>query len=92
MYGLPKAIQEAHSLPPLYTIELICDNLRNAPCSEIAKVMVHELLHIPQTFSGGLRPHGPLVNNRRARSLARRIPESVAESLCDSVEKCCGSL
>lgn len=89
IYGLPKPLQVGHSLPPLYTIELVCENLLRTTCDDVAQVLTHELLHIPTTFSGALRPHGQQVNHRIVNRLARRIPSILVERLCTAVEKCC---
>lgn len=56
IWGLSKALQEALDLGPLYVIELLKEFWR-LQCPEKAKVLAHELAHIPTTTSGALRPH-----------------------------------
>ncbi|MCD6195739.1 MAG: metallopeptidase, partial [Staphylothermus sp.] len=38
-------------------------------------ILLHELLHIPKTFSGGLRPHGKYVNKRIVKKLFSKFVE-----------------
>ena len=89
IYGLPKPVQVGHGIPPSYTIELICENLEKADCRDVTRVIVHELLHIPTTFSGALRPHGQYVNHRVVNKLAERVPDLLAETLCKRIKRCC---
>jgi len=89
IYGLPKAIQVGHELSPKYTIEIICENIRKLNCEQISVVFIHELLHIPRTVSGGLRPHGKHVNNRLARKLSKNLSQTNKNLLCKKIKECC---
>ena len=70
----------AVGLGPAYLIEVVEENYAPLPPQERVRVVIHELLHIPRTFSGALRPHGRLVNERAVRrlerTLARRDPRA----------------
>jgi predicted metallopeptidase len=93
IYGLPKSIQVGHGLEPLYTIEFICEKitrLKNA--REFPIIFMHELLHIPYTRSGGLRAHGPLVNNRLAKKISRKLDDHFWMEIFSIVKKCCMKL
>lgn len=70
IYGLPGPWVTVYG--PGYVIEVIGERFYRLPLEERVKTIIHELLHIPYTFSGGLRPHGRLVNGRRVYSLYRR--------------------
>ena len=91
IYGLPRAIQVGHDLQPLYTIEFLCEKVSGLSQEEIAKVLIHELLHIPYTFKGGLRPHGRLVNNRKAKSIAKNIAPKLKKEVKNVLYDCCKS-
>ena len=73
IYGLPRPFSEAFSLRPLYVIEVVSENFDDLALEAKIRVVVHELLHIPYTFSGGLRPHGRLVNGRRVNAIVKRV-------------------
>jgi len=63
----------AAGLQPGYVIEVIAEHYDHLPFEDKVKVVIHELLHIPTTFSGALRPHGKHVNSRRVSRLARKL-------------------
>lgn len=91
IYGLSSAIQVAHSLPPLYTIEFICEKAMKLNIEALTEVGIHELLHIPQTQKGGLRPHGDKVNSRITRKLLKNVDREFEKSFYEAIERCCSS-
>ncbi|MCE4614635.1 MAG: metallopeptidase [Desulfurococcales archaeon] len=72
IHGLSSAWIAA-GLQPGYVIEVIGERFYNLSFEEQVKTIIHELLHIPYTFSGGLRPHGKLVNGRKVNSIYRKL-------------------
>jgi len=73
IWGLPRAFQEAFGLEPLYVVEVISERYDRLTRRERLRVLIHELLHIPRSFSGGLRSHGRLVNERVVEEMYRRL-------------------
>ena len=73
IYGLPKAWIVALGWNPGYVIEVLSEKYDMLPAREKVRVLIHELLHVPKTMGGGLRPHGRLVNERRVRSVEREL-------------------
>jgi predicted metallopeptidase len=71
IYALPSVWRFVLELPPIYVIEVIERNFDPLPPDEKVKVLIHELLHIPKSFSGGLRPHGRYVNSYIVEKLYR---------------------
>jgi predicted metallopeptidase len=82
IWSLPTIWLQALGLKPHYIIEAVSENYDALPDEEKEKTLIHELLHVPGTFSGGLRPHrtrhlridGRTVN--RLHRLYRRSVES----------------
>ena len=56
-WSFPRVFQECLGVEPAYVIEAISSRWDKLSEEEKEKVMIHELLHIPKTFSGALVPH-----------------------------------
>src|SRR2546426_7802763 len=56
IWGLPPVFQDALRLRPHYVIEFMVPAFDRLPREEQDRVIIHELLHIPRTFSGGIPP------------------------------------
>ncbi|BCU68417.1 hypothetical protein HS7_18540 [Sulfolobales archaeon HS-7] len=69
IWTVPKTIIKAYNIPPVYVIELVYPRFEQLDKNEKIKVLIHELLHIPSNFSGGLRPHGKKVNRKTVEKL-----------------------
>ena len=79
IWGLPKIWQKALGIKPYYVIEVVHENFDKLSYDEQTKTLIHELLHIPKTFSGGLRPHryfGQRIDSRRVQRLFKKLKES----------------
>lgn len=63
-YALSKIWQTALNLPPYYIIEVISERFDSLSEENKIKVIIHELLHIPKAFGGGLRPHQGYVTKK----------------------------
>lgn len=57
IWAMPKIFQRALNLEPHYVIEVLSKYFDNLSADEKSKVLIHELLHIPNNFSGALVPH-----------------------------------
>lgn len=57
IYSFPRIHQVAFNLAPRYVIEIISEKFFKYSETEQDKVLIHELMHIPKTFSGALVPH-----------------------------------
>ena len=57
IWSMPKIFQRALKLEPHYVIEVLSKYYDNLNEDEKSKVLIHELLHIPNNFSGALVPH-----------------------------------
>ncbi len=75
IYGLPRPFTEAYDFKPCYVVEVVSENFDPLPFKEKVRILIHELLHIPKTFSGALRPH------RWNRSLEAKLTRKVLAAL-----------
>lgn len=74
-HALPRILQTAMMLKAHYVIEVVTEHYNRLPPDEQVKTLIHELLHIPKSFStgggGGFRQHH-LVNGRAVEQCYRR--------------------
>ena len=75
IHGLGKIWQEALNLPASYTIEVISERFDRLSQKEKEKTIIHELLHVPEAFAGGFRPHKGYINDRIVENLHRTLLE-----------------
>lgn len=57
IWSLPKIWQLALNIPPGYCLEVISERFDRLSLPEQEKVLIHELMHVPKSFLGGLVPH-----------------------------------
>ena len=75
IWGLPPIFQDALRLEPHYVIEFMVPSFDRLSHREQDRVIIHELLHIPRTFSGGIRPERSpslSINNRTVERYYRQ--------------------
>ncbi len=56
-HTIGKLLQKAAGVPAFYALEFISERFDKLDSEEKIKVVIHELMHIPQTFGGGFRHH-----------------------------------
>jgi len=57
IWSLPRIWQKALKVNPHYCIEVLSEKFDRMSKVNQTKVLIHELMHIPKTFSGALLPH-----------------------------------
>lgn len=79
IWGLSRIFQQALDIEPAYIIEVISEKFDRLPQKDQDMILIHELLHIPRTFSGALVPHHNRggVNEDRVREIYRNIKLSI---------------
>ncbi|MBI3620090.1 metallopeptidase [Candidatus Roizmanbacteria bacterium] len=78
IWGMAKLFKEVVGLEPNYIIEVNARRFDKLPEREKIKTLVHELMHIPKTFSGSLLSHrGPhhRINDREVEKIIRNLEE-----------------
>lgn len=73
IWGLPRVWQQALKVKPHYIIEVISERFDKLSPQDQTKTLIHELLHIPKKFSGGLVPH----RGRRHYNIDRRVVNKI---------------
>lgn len=57
IWSLPSIWRDALKIPPQYIIEVLEQHFDHLTSEDKVRVLIHELMHIPKGFSGGLVPH-----------------------------------
>lgn len=76
IWGMAKLFKEVAGLEPHYIIEVNARRFDKLPEREKIKTLIHELLHIPKTFSGALLPHRGRyhrINDREVDKILRNM-------------------
>jgi len=80
IWELPSMWQEVLGVRPQYVIEVLAEHYDPLDAEEQAKTVIHELLHIPRTFSGAVRGHrgqGERIDGRTVNRYYRRYRSAV---------------
>ena len=73
IHNLSKLWQKALCKPASYLIEVISERYDRLSQEEKEKVIIHELLHIPEGFAGGFRPHKGYITRKKIDSLHEKL-------------------
>lgn len=57
IWGMARILQVAFAYKPVYVIEVLSEQYDYLSREDKIKTLIHELLHIPKTFSGALLSH-----------------------------------
>lgn len=83
IWNLPDIWQKALDVGPYYVIEVLSQHFDHLSEDKKKQVLIHELLHIPKTFSGALISHGhpsAPVNERAVKKLWKEYLEKKGQS------------
>lgn len=76
IWGMAKLFTEVVGLEPHYIIEVNARRFDKLPQREQIKTLIHELMHIPKTFSGALLSHRGKyhrINDREVEKIISRL-------------------
>jgi predicted metallopeptidase len=72
-HALPKVMQLALGQEAHYVIEILTEGYERLSEEEKIKILIHELMHIPETFGGGFRMHRDHVTRRNVEKMYRQF-------------------
>jgi len=75
IWSLPRIWQKALGIKAHYVIEVISHRFDKLNKEEQDKTLIHEILHIPKTFSGALKPHVCFGERIDARTVEKYYKE-----------------
>ena len=78
IWGLPTLWQQVLEIGPAYVVEIIEPEFGRLPEDEQDRILIHELLHIPRTFSGAIRPHRTPTFRINRRTVERYYQQYLA--------------
>ncbi|MCS7138105.1 MAG: putative metallopeptidase [Candidatus Caldarchaeum sp.] len=78
IHSISKAFLTAYGMKPSYVIEFISEVFEKLPSEQQEEVIIHELLHIPKSFAGGLIPHGRIDFRREVKAVRRIVKNSTS--------------
>ncbi|HJZ05873.1 hypothetical protein A2634_04165 [Candidatus Amesbacteria bacterium RIFCSPHIGHO2_01_FULL_48_32] len=81
IWSLPTIWQQALNTQAAYCLEVISHRFDKLNLDEQERVLIHELLHIPKTFSGALVPHRSRAHGRRTYRHYHDTVEALFQSL-----------
>lgn len=76
IWGMPKLFTEVVGIEAHYIIEVIHERYDKQSPRDQIKTLIHELMHIPKTFSGALLSHrGPhhRINDREVEKILKSL-------------------
>jgi len=76
IHTLSKILQKSLNMKPNYVIEVISEKYDTYSDTEKEKIIIHELLHIPNSFKGGLLPHKNIITKKIINKLHKKYLES----------------
>jgi len=82
IWNLPRIWQKALNVDAYYIIEVLSHHFDPLPEEEKEKVLIHELMHIPKTFSGALVPHtcfNKRIDDRAVNKVYREYKKRLKE-------------
>ncbi len=76
IWGMSRLFKEVAGVEPHYIIEVVAKRFDKLPEREKIKTLIHELMHIPKTFSGALLSHRGRyhqINDREIEKIIQNI-------------------
>lgn len=81
IWSLPRVWQQALKIDPHYVIEVISERFDRLNSQDQDRTLIHELMHIPKTFSGALVSH-----RGRSHRIDRRTVEILYQKYLKNIQ------
>lgn len=81
IHGLSRLWRSIVGTQVTYVIEVLSEHYDHLSQEEREKTIIHELLHVPKAFGGGLLPHRGYVTRRQVDKLHGAYRRATAETL-----------
>ena len=82
IWSMPRIWQKAIGINPHYVIEVISERFDRLDEEGQERTLIHEIMHIPKTFSGALVPHkcfGKVINDKSVDKIYREYKKKMKE-------------
>ncbi|MEM7820137.1 MAG: putative metallopeptidase [Candidatus Aenigmatarchaeota archaeon] len=87
IWSLPKIWQKALGIRAHYIIEVVSERFDKLSAADQDRTLIHELLHIPKTFSGAILSHISMHFNGCGGFVRKHIDGRTVEKLFQELEK-----
>jgi len=81
IWSLPKIWQKALKVKPHYIVEVLAEKYDGLSEDEKEKTIIHELLHIPKSFSGAVVSHNAVHFDGKGGHIRKRINSRTVEKI-----------
>jgi predicted metallopeptidase len=81
IWSLPRIWQRALNVEPHYVIEVVSERYDRLSDDEKDKTMIHELLHIPKSFSGAVVSHKTMQFDGKGGHVKKLINSRTVEEI-----------
>lgn len=88
IWSLPKIWQKALDVKPHYIIEVVSEKFDKMDKDDQNKILIHELLHIPKTFSGAVLSHNTVHFDGHGGFVKRKIDSKTVEKFFKIYQNC----
>ena len=78
IHGVSKAFLTGVGIKPHYVIEFIAEKFDKLSEDDKDEIIIHELLHIPKTFSGSLLDHGRMNFDNEVKVLHKILKHKLS--------------
>lgn len=81
IYAFPKIWQHALDIQPHYVIEVLSEKFDKLSEQDQDMTLIHELLHVPKSFSGALVSHKTSQFDGKGGHIIKRIDKNAVKKL-----------